>query len=275
MKGPFFLSVLAAGLTGFYACSPKQYSSRNRSYAEQVKKFSGIIASPPADSVRADSLKIPTAPVYTVNFGMRKPNMVVLHYTAQNSCEKTIETFSTTASQVSAHYVICKDGTLHHMLNDYLRAWHAGVGHWGSNTDINSGSVGIEIDNDGKENYTAAQLNTLYGLLAYLKKAYNIPAANFIGHSDVAPGRKIDPGVLFPWKALSEKGYGLWYSDTTGINVPPGFNPAYALRIIGYDISNLPVATEAFRIHFLSVDKTGELDEKEKKVLYAVLLKFL
>jgi len=176
---------------------------------------------------------------------------------------------------VSAHYVICKDGTLHHMLNDYLRAWHAGVARWGSNTDVNSVSVGIEIDNDGKENYSAAQMNTLYGLLAYLKKSYNIPAVNFVGHSDVAPGRKIDPGVLFPWKTLSEKGYGLWYADTTGMQVPRDLNSSYALRIIGYDISNLPVAISAFRLHFLAADKTGDLDEKEKKVLYAVMLKYL
>ena len=272
------LIIAALGIVitaGYLSCSPKIYSRRNESYAAQVKAFAKIISAPPRDSVYADSLRIPAAPVFTTNFGMRKPNMVIIHYTAQNSCEKTLQTFTTESSQVSAHYVICKDGTLHHMLNDWLRAWHAGVAKWGNNTDVNSGSVGIEIDNDGKEIFTAAQINTLLGLLAYLKKTYNIPTANFIGHSDVAPGRKIDPGVLFPWKSLSDKGYGFWWSDTLGIKLPADFNVSYALRIIGYDINNLPAAIQAFRIHFLAADKAGELDEKEKKVLYAVVLKYL
>ncbi|MEJ7609928.1 MAG: N-acetylmuramoyl-L-alanine amidase [Ferruginibacter sp.] len=258
-----------------YSCAPKPYAPQNKVYGEQAGKFAKIIAAPPKDSVYADSLKVPVRPVFTTNFGMRKPNMVIIHYTAQNSCDKTLETFTTPAREVSAHYVICKDGTLHHMLNDYLRAWHAGVGKWGNNSDINSSSVGIEIDNNGTEAFTTAQLNTLNGVLAYLKRSYNIPVANFIGHSDVAPGRKIDPGVLFPWKALAENGYGHWYSDTTGLNIPADFNAPHALRIIGYDISNLPAAMQAFRSHFIAVTTTGELSLPEKKILYSLLRKYL
>ena len=259
----------------YYSCAPKVYTANNKVYREKAAAFAKVIAAPPKDSVYADSLKIPGKIVLTTNFGMRKPNMVIIHYTAQNSCTKTLETFTTPAREVSAHYVICMDGTLHHMLNDYLRAWHAGVAKWGNNNDINSASVGIEIDNNGTDSFSNAQLNTLSGLLAYLKKTYNIPVANFIGHSDVAPGRKIDPGPLFPWKSLSEKGYGHWYGDTTGIKTPADFNAAYALRIIGYDISNLPAAIQAFRSHFLSVEKAGELNEPEKKVLFRLLQKYL
>ncbi len=275
MKKLFTAAIGMILLAGYLSCAPKPYAGRNGSYEAQAKAFAKIIQAPPRDSVYADSLRIPAAPVFTTNFGMRKPNMIIIHYTAQNSCEKTLQTFTAVSSQVSAHYVICRDGTLHHMLNDWLRAWHAGVSRWGNITDVNSASVGIEIDNDGKEKYPPAQLNTLFGLLAYVKKTYNIPAVNFIGHSDVAPGRKIDPGVLFPWQSLSEKGYGLWWGDTTAIKLPADFNAPFALRIIGYDISNLPAALQAFRMHFLATENTGELDEKEKKVLYAVLLKYL
>lgn len=258
-----------------YSCAPKPFAATNKMYYSQAKAFAKIISSPPKDSVIADSLKYPVYQAGTTNFGMRKPNMVILHYTAQASCDQTIQTFIKPATQVSAHYVICKDGTLHHMLNDYLRGWHAGASKWGNNTDINSSSIGIEIDNNGKDSFSLAQLNTLSGLLAYLKKTHSIPTANFIGHSDVAPARKIDPGVLFPWKSMAANGYGNWYGDTSGVNIPRDFNNAYALRIIGYDISNLPAATIAFRQHFLATANAGELNERERKVLYVLMQKYL
>jgi N-acetylmuramoyl-L-alanine amidase len=259
----------------FYSCAPKPFAASNKIYYSKTKQFAKIITSQPKDSAAADSLKKPKDFIGTTNFGMRRPTSVIIHHTAQNSCEKTLQTFTNTATEVSAHYVICKDGTLHYMLNDYLRAWHAGAARWGNTGDINSQSVGIEIDNNGVDSFSLAQLNTLYGLLAYLKKSYNIPAANFIGHGDIAPGRKTDPSVLFPWQTLSQKGFGLWYGDTTGITIPQGFNTTYALRIIGYDVSRLPQATQAFRRHFLAVEKAGELSEEEKKVLFVLMQKYL
>ncbi|MEP6713408.1 MAG: N-acetylmuramoyl-L-alanine amidase, partial [Ferruginibacter sp.] len=230
----------------FNSCTPKPYAGTNKVYRKKAAAFAKTLKEEPTVTVTADSLKT-VAWVGTINFGMRKPNMVIIHHTAQNSCEQTLKTFTTEQTQVSAHYVICKDGTLHHMLSDYLRAWQAGIAMWGSNTDINSSSIGIEIDNDGTENFTEAQLNTLLGLLDTLKKSYNIPAANFIGHADIAPVRKNDPNVNFPWKRLADKGYGLWYADTTGVAVPDNFNVTYALKIIGYDIRNSDAATKAFR----------------------------
>jgi N-acetylmuramoyl-L-alanine amidase len=271
----FFLPLCFLAAVIFYSCAPKPYAAANKIYKDRTKDFAKNLTAMPKDSVVADSLKVPANWAGTTNFGMRRPSFVIIHHTAQNSCEKTLETFTTPAREVSAHYVICKDGTLHHMLNDYLRAWHAGAGKWGNESDINSVSIGIEIDNNGTDSFSVAQLNTLYGLLAYVKKQYNIPAANFIGHGDIAPGRKVDPSVLFPWKALSDKGYGLWYSDTTGLVVPADFNAKIALRIIGYDVSNLPAATQAFRRHFLMMEKAGELDDAEKKVLYSLMQKFI
>lgn len=257
------------------SCAKKTIAPANLIYTEKVQGFNKILLAQPVDSVYADSLKRPSSWIATTNFGMRKPSFVIIHHTAQNSCAKTIETFTTPAREVSAHYVICRDGTLHHMLNDYLRAWHAGVSKWGNEADINSSSIGIEVDNNGTEPFTEAQLNTLIGVLAYAKKTYNIPAANFIGHADVAPGRKTDPSVLFPWKSLADKGFGLWYNDTTNVQVPVDFNTTYALRIIGYDVSNLNAAVSAFKRHFVGVENILPLSEGEKKVLYMLMQKYL
>jgi N-acetylmuramoyl-L-alanine amidase len=256
----------------FYSCSINPYRSSNKLYKQQVKEYAKQLRALPADSVFADSLKRPSYWAGTVNFGLRKPNFVIIHHTAQASCKKTLETFARQPSQVSAHYLICKDGTLNHLLNDYLRAWHAGASRWGNLTDVNSISIGIELDNDGVEEFPEAQLNTLTGLLVWLKKAYNIPASNFIGHLDVAPGRKVDPGITFPWKRFAGAGFGLWYKDTTGLQLPQEFNPEFALRIIGYNTNPINAAIQSFRIHFLQNEGTGELAEGEKKVLYALMM---
>src|SRR5688572_27482108 len=166
---------------------------------------------------------------------MRRPNYVIIHHTAQNSCEQTLQTFTLARTQVSSHYVICKDGTVYHMLNDLLRGHHAGVGKWGNTTDLNSSSIGIELDNNGFEHFTEPQMNSLVILLDRLKKAYSIPAANFIGHGDIAPTRKNDPNWRFEWKLLADKGFGHWYDDPVAVQLPAGFNHLQALRIVGFD----------------------------------------
>jgi N-acetylmuramoyl-L-alanine amidase len=253
----------------FYSCNKGAYVATNKAYKKQVKQFAKTLRQAPIkDSFSTGEW------VGTTNFNMRKPNFVIIHHTAQNSCEQTLKTFTTPKSQVSAHYVICKDGKIHHMLNDYLRAWHGGVGRWGNNTDINSSSIGIEIDNNGFEPFTDQQITSLMHLLGALKRAYAIPTANFIGHSDIAPTRKVDPNVHFPWKKLADNGYGLWWSDTTNITVPRDFNPLLALRIIGYDIKDSTAAIKAFKRKFLQKDNDGVLNEGDKKVLYTLYRRF-
>jgi N-acetylmuramoyl-L-alanine amidase len=106
-------------------------------------------------------------------------------------------------------------------------------------------------------------------LLEVLKKAYNIPAANFIGHADIAPTRKVDPSIFFPWKRLAEKGFGNWYSDTTGQIVTADFKNIDALKIIGYDVKDSTAAIRAFRIHFLQ-DTLAILDEPAQKILFSL-----
>ena len=245
-----------------FSCSPNPYSKTNRQYKKQAKEFARTLRIPPAAFAAQGGREW----VGTTNFSMRKPNFVIIHHTAQNSCEQTLKTFTLPRTQVSAHYVICKDGTVHHMLSDYLRAWHGGISKWGNLTDINSSSIGIEIDNDGFEPFTGYQIGSLLGLLDTLKRKYNIPAANFIGHADIAPTRKNDPNIHFPWKLLSDNGFGLWY-DTTGVVVPAGFDHLLALRIIGYDVSDSTAAILAFKRHF-EQDTTRLLQEADEKVLY-------
>lgn len=245
-----------------------KYAATNKVYKKQVRSFAKILKQYPLK----DSAGIADF-VGTTNFSMRKPNFVIIHHTAQNSCGQTLQTFTLPRTQVSAHYVICKDGTVHHMLNDYLRAHHAGVSKWGNSTDINSNSIGIEIDNNGFEDFAEAQLKSLTDLLGRLKRSFSIPAANFIGHGDIAPTRKNDPNWRFPWKQLADKGFGLWYGDTTNIVVPEYFKPLEALRIIGFDTKDSSAAKLAFKRHFLQ-DTTSVLRAADKKVLYALYKKY-
>ncbi len=251
------------------SCSANKYAATNKSYKKQAKSFAKTIRQAPL----RDSITTSPQWVGTTNLGMRKPNFVIIHHTAQNSCEQTLQTFTLPRTQVSAHYVICKDGTIHHMLNDYLRAWHAGNSRWGNLTDVNSSSIGIEIDNNGTEVFTEQQINSLLILLGALKKNYSIPAANFIGHADIAPTRKVDPNINFPWKQLADNGYGLWYGDTSKITLPQNFNSLQALRIIGYDIRDTSAAIGAFKRHF-EMQESKTLTEADRKILYNLSQKY-
>src|ERR1700741_4370261 len=156
------LPVLAL-LVFIIACSQSKYATTNKSYKKQVKEFASVLKEYPLkDSV---GLNYATDFVGTTNLSMRRPNYVIIHHTAQNSCEQTLQTFTLPRTQVSSHYVICKDGTVYHMLNDLLRGHHAGVSKWGNTTDLNSSSIGIELDNNGFEHFSDAQINSIIELL--------------------------------------------------------------------------------------------------------------
>ena len=215
---------------------------------------------------------IKTEWIGTVNFNLRKPNFIIIHHTAQDSIQQTIKTFTLTRTQVSAHYVIGDDGTVVQMLNDYLRAWHAGSGSWGKNTDVNSASIGIELDNNGTEAFSEAQITSLMALLSKLKREYNIPTQNIIGHSDIAPTRKNDPSILFPWKTLAENGFGIWKDDILE-TAPENFNPEQGLQIIGYNTKNLSAAIIAFKRHFIQTDVSDILDENTINTIYSIYKK--
>jgi len=271
MRRNIIVVYLALFLIFIYGCSESKYAATNKTYKQQVKAYAKMLMEYPVK----DSAGLPYAVdwVGTTNLSMRRANIVIIHHTAQNSCEQTLKTFTLPRTQVSAHYVICKDGTVHHMLNDLLRAHHAGVSKWGNTTDLNSSSIGIELDNNGFEPFAEAQMKSLLTLLERLKKAYSIPTSNFIGHGDIAPTRKNDPNWRFPWKTLSEKGFGYWYDNPSNVTLPNNFNHLQALRIVGFDMKDTTAAIAGFKRHWLQ-DTTRGLNTDQLKVLYQLSKKY-
>ena len=263
------------GIIGFIAiasimaCNHFPYAKTNQFYKKHTKELVKLLKQDP--SIQTIN-QLPKAAdwVGTTNFDLRKPNFVVIHHTAQNSCEQTLKTFTLERSKVSAHYVICKDGTIHHMLNDYMRAWHGGISKWGNNSDLNSSSIGIELDNNGFEPFDSAQINSLLLLLAQLKENYKIPDANFIGHADIAPKRKVDPNIQFPWVLLAQKGYGVWYEPNEQFTLPASISIPFALAMVGYDIKDTTAALLAFKRHFRA-DSTAIITENDRSVLFQLI----
>lgn len=261
-------------LLSFMACSPKPYQRAKKIQEDKVKQVLLQIDEHQAPQL-SDTLGNPlkTSFIPTVNFGTRRPDFVIIHHTAQDSIEQTIKTFTLEHTQASAHYIVGRKGEVIQMLSDDLRAWHAGVSKWGNNLDMNSCSIGIELDNNGFEPFSTAQINSLLILLAKLKTTYNIPTANFIGHSDVAPKRKTDPSILFPWEKLAAAGFGLWYEIPNTLP-PANFDIESALRRIGYDTRDLPAAIVAFKRHFVQLELSPIMDEWDRCVLYNLYRKY-
>lgn len=266
--------ILSSAFLFLIACSTYKYKATDKVYKNNAKTFSKIIAATPPENQQIDSLFNEQYFVGTTNMGIRKPNFVMIHHTAQDSLGQTLRTFTIPRTGTSSHYVVSRDGKVVQMVNDYLRAQHAGAGKWGSVTDMNSCSIGIEMDNNGTTDvWTDAQITSLCALLKTLKKKYSIPTANFIGHADFAPGRKNDP-KNFPWKTLAQQGYGLWYDDVLD-SVPENFDPMIGLKVIGYNIARPNYAIEAFKIHYVQTDITHTLTEFDKQVIYNLYRKNL
>ena len=261
----FFVLVI-----GIYACNSFPYGKTNRQYNRQAKALSKKVKMSP-ELQSEGQLLLADKWVGTTNFDLRKPNFVVIHHTAQNACEQTLKTFTLERTKVSAHYVICKDGTVHHMLNDYMRALHGGIGSWGNNTDLNSSSIGIEIDNNGFEPFEPEQISSLLQLLAQLKNKYQIPVDHFIGHSDIAPRRKVDPNINFPWKTLSEQGYGIWFEPNLNQTLPKGLSITHALSLVGYETKDSIAAILAFKRHFRQ-DSARLMTSADSSVLAQLIL---
>ena len=261
-------------LTFAVGCQTSRYAKTDKVYRNLAKGYAEIVkAAPPVHQVIDSLQQGQQFWVGTVNMGIRRPNFVIIHHTAQDSTAQTLMTFTTPRTQVSAHYVVGRDGKVYQMVNDYLRAQHAGESRWGNNSDLNSSSIGIELDNNGNEPYPDQQIESLGAILATLKKRYNIPTANFIGHADIAPTRKPDPNN-FPWKVMAEKGFGLWYDEI--LETPPiTFDPVIALRVIGYDVRNIDAAVVAFKRHFIQTDITPTLTEWDKSVLFNLYRKYM
>lgn len=202
------------------------------------------------------------------NHNARRPGYVILHHTSNTGVGRALATLTDPASEVSAHYLIGRDGRLYQLVDETQRAWHAGQSWWGGLTDLNSASIGIELDNDGEEPYAEAQIQRLLALLDDLESRYRIPASNVLGHGDIAPRRKADPGPRFPWARLAQAGFGLWCGQAVPVaDAEPLPETALALAAIGYDVSDPAAALAAFRRHFLGIEAEGEASDAERRLM--------
>jgi N-acetylmuramoyl-L-alanine amidase len=204
------------------------------------------------------------------NHDARKPQLIVVHFTDEASVAQSLQTLRTRNSggPVSAHYLIGADGHIYQLVADAQRAWHAGPGRWGTITDVNSASIGIELDNDGRSDFAPAQIASLLRLLDDLTTRLRIPRTQVIGHEDMAPGRKDDPGPRFPWRQLADAGFGAWPRGEL-VDPPAGFDPWLALSAVGYALDDRAATVRAFHHHFRASEGDA-LDAADLRILYAL-----
>ena len=204
------------------------------------------------------------------NFDERMPNFVIIHGTSDDTVDQALRTLTDPLRRVSAHYLIGRDGEVFQLVDERARAWHAGESKWGADADLNSVSLGIELDNNGDEPFPDVQISALLTLLDGIQERYHIPAANYVGHADVAPRRKVDPSAYFPWATLAQHGYGLW-CDPPLPAPPAAMDTTLALRALGYDVSDFEAALGAFKLHFMQEEATRELTDLDRSMLYCLL----
>jgi N-acetylmuramoyl-L-alanine amidase len=201
-------------------------------------------------------------------------DMLILHYTGMQTAQAAIDRLRDPVARVSSHYVVLEDGGIVRLVPEHLRAFHAGISYWRGRRVLNDCSIGIEIVNPGHEwGYRAfplAQMQAVRRLCQDILGRHSIAPRNVVGHSDVAPDRKQDPGELFDWKGLSEAGIGLWPTDDR----PAADDAGDALTAIGYEPAAGPealaTALRAFQRHWLQESVTGIADATTLRRLAAV-----
>ena len=204
-------------------------------------------------------------------------SMVVLHYTDMPSVDAALARLCDPAAKVSAHYVISEEGEVIRLVEEAKRAWHAGRSFWRGKSNVNSASIGIELQNPGHtcgyRPFPDAQIEALVPLLHRMVTTYDIPRANVVGHSDIAPQRKLDPGELFPWERLAEYRLAL-PQPRIGLGDPFDNDGAFylALERFGYDISDGKKAVEAFQRRWRPEKIDGEIDGQIRAILFQLLL---
>ena len=225
---------------------------------------------------------------YSPNFSKEKRikkniKFVIIHYTGMQSEIESIKRLNNPKSKVSCHYLINREGKIIQMVKDMNTAWHAGKSKWKKINNLNNISLGIELVNKGHkfgyQNFSSKQINSLIKLCKNLKKKYLIKKENFLGHSDIAPLRKMDPGEKFPWKKLSINKIGKWYENTMNeivINKKQMEVLFYKnLKTLGYRYFSLnkrksedKKIISSFQRHYLPNNVTGKLDKKTYKISY-------
>ncbi|HEY0834409.1 MAG TPA: N-acetylmuramoyl-L-alanine amidase [Azospirillum sp.] len=204
-----------------------------------------------------------------------RAELLILHYTGMPTARHALERLCDPAAQVSAHYTVDEDGTVYAHVPEERRAWHAGAGSWRGVGDVNSRSIGIEIVNPGHEfgyrPFPPAQMDAVENLCRAVMGRHGIGAADVIGHSDIAPERKEDPGELFDWPRLARAGIGLWPAPAMADDGP--FDAAEVRALLaryGYD-ADCPRALLAFQRHFHPECLSGEPDAETVRRLRALV----
>ena len=206
-------------------------------------------------------------------------DMLILHYTGMQSAQAALDRLRDPQAAVSSHYVVDEDGTVFRLVPEDQRAWHAGVSHWRGHSALNARSIGIEIVNPGHEwgyrDFPVLQLAAVCDLALSILSRHRIPARNVIGHSDVAPDRKEDPGERFDWRALAQNGVGLWPEDSPDLGTTGAIRDAVTLRPIraalaeiGYRVAPegaldpaLSAVLRAFQRHWRPEAVPGQADD--------------
>jgi N-acetylmuramoyl-L-alanine amidase len=232
------------------------------------------------------------SPHFEPRRGKARADMLILHYTGMMSAPRVIAWFASPASKLSSHYVVDEAGHITQMVSERDRAWHAGVGSWAGETDINSASIGIEIQNPGHDlgypDFPEAQMRAVIALSRDIVERNHIPPTRVLAHSDVSPGRKIDPGEKFDWPAMHAGGVGHWVAPVpldeadgglgAGASDPAILRATSLLARYGYGIapaSTLDAAgakvVRAFQLHFRPARPDGRLDRSTLATLEALV----
>lgn len=219
------------------------------------------------------------------NFGARRgaapPDIVVIHHTAMATAAAALERLCDPAAEVSAHYLIAEDGRVWRMVREADRAWHAGVARWGGVGDVNSRSIGVELANPGPlagfPPFPEPQMAALEALLDGIRARWRVPPARVIAHSDIAPGRKADPGRKFDWRRLARGGRAVW-PDRVGNGAQHGARhggwPAFcaAAARVGYGVRDATrgEVLEAFRQRFRPQAAASDLETDDIALIAAL-----
>ncbi len=220
----------------------------------------------------------------------RPPDIILLHYTGMPDANEALQRLCSPAAKVSCHYLVFEDGRTVQLVPEALRAWHAGISSWEGLTDVNSRSIGIEIANPGHDGglppYPQVQIDTVIALCLDLARRWSVRADRVIGHSDVAPDRKDDPGELFPWKRLADAGHGLWVEPRAAPGAPLSegeestgvFALQAGLTRLGYDCApsgkfdaHTKVVVTAFQRHWRQEKVDGIADGETRARLIGLL----
>jgi N-acetylmuramoyl-L-alanine amidase len=232
------------------------------------------------------------SPNYGERIGRRHPDMILLHYTGMLTAEVALERLTAADSEVSAHYFVHEDGRIIQLVPESRRAWHAGQSYWAGETDINSCSIGIEIVNQGHDfgypDFPKRQIAAVTALCRSIQTRNTIPAGRVLGHSDVAPSRKQDPGEKFPWRTLADSGVGNWVKPAPildfGQVLKPGdrgdavaamqrmlFDYGYGIEPNGEYESATRDVVIAFQRHFRPERIDGKFDPSSRSTLQELL----